>query len=429
MERNLRQKIGIIMALFVICAMLIGSSGKEIGTCFEKNMDVLGDYVDEQQDQRIVVKRIIDCYMPVIGYVDSNYIETEYLQDPSYDYESQVEYIELENDSSVSRDLSLQQVKGENAGGVSGEDHGKLDEGTITGNIGNEVVENVEQPAVQTTVQSVGTSAGQSINESLPRKFSRSELLDFSALVRNFYTVTSITELKPDKFDLEKGLNTDFTIQQDNSKPQILIFHTHSQEEFADSVPGDPNTGIVAVGAYLARILSTQYGYNVIHDTSVYDYVDGVLDRSKAYTYAEQGIQMILEQYPSVEVVLDIHRDGVADNIHLVTDVNGKPTARFMFFNGISYTKVKGDIDYLSNPYVQDNLAMSLQMYLLGNEYYPGLLRKNYINGYRYCLHFRPKSMLIEVGAQNNTLQEELNAMEPLAEMLHRLLSGEKAYE
>ena len=249
-------------------------------------------------------------------------------------------------------------------------------------------------------------------------------MLDFNTLLNNFYTVTSITELKEDKFDLGAALEQDMTIQGDNSSPQILIFHTHSQEGFVDSVEGDNSTGIVGVGARLAEILSSKYGYNVIHDTSVYDYVDGVLDRSKAYTYAEQGIQQILEQYPTVEVVLDIHRDGVAENIHLVTDVNGKPTAKMMFFNGISYTKVNGEIDYLYNPYIQDNLAMSLQMYLLGKSYYPDVMRKIYIHGYRYCLHFRPKSMLIEVGAQNNTLEEELNAMEPLAEMLDRLFRG-----
>ena len=196
-----------------------------------------------------------------------------------------------------------------------------------------------------------------------------------------------------------------------------------------DSVEGDNNTTIVGVGARLAEILSSQYGYNVIHDTSVYDYVGGVLDRSKAYTYAEQGIQSILEKYPTVEVVLDIHRDGVREDVRLVTDINGKPTAKMMFFNGISYTKVNGEIEYLQNPYIQDNLAMSLQMFLLGKTYYPDMLRKIYINGYRYCLHFRAKSMLIEVGAQNNTLEEELNAMEPLADMLNRLFQGEKAYE
>lgn len=331
---------------------------------------------------------MIHCYLPVVGYVESHYIETDFLSDPTYQAQAQIEYITLNEE----------------------ENHGEEEE--TEGGPADDAGENAAQVSTVTA----------------PVKFSYNELIDFNSLLSRFYTVTSITELKSDKFNVSEGLNENLTMLGDNSQPQILIFHTHSQEEFADSIPGDPNTSIVGVGSRLAEILSSQYGYNVIHDTTVYDYVNGVLDRSKAYTYAEKGIQSILEQYPTIEVILDVHRDGVNEDIHLVTDVNGKPTAKIMFFNGISYTKINGDIDYLQNPYIQDNLAMSLQMKLLGETYYPGVLRKIYINGYRYCLHFRAKSMLIEVGAQNNTLEEELNAMEPLADMLNRLLSGEKAY-
>ena len=72
------------------------------------------------------------------------------------------------------------------------------------------------------------------------------------------------------------------SITKDVTKLQILIFHTHSQETFADSVAGDPTTTIVGVGDYLPELLTQKYGYQVIHDTSVYDYVGGKLDRSKA---------------------------------------------------------------------------------------------------------------------------------------------------
>lgn len=121
-----------------------------------------------------------------------------------------------------------------------------------------------------------------------------------------------------------------------------MIFHTHSQETFADSVAGDPTTTIVGVGDYLTELLTQKYGYQVIHDTSVYDYVDGKLDRSKAYTYAEEGIAKILQENPSIEVVIDLHRDGVAETTHLLTEVDGKKMAKIMFFNGLSYSRVKG---------------------------------------------------------------------------------------
>lgn len=258
--------------------------------------------------------------------------------------------------------------------------------------------------------------------------YPKSNLQDYNFIYKNFYTVTSITSLTDDMLRPTEFLEKDMTVAHDNSSPQILIFHTHSQEAFSDSVEGDPDTSIVGVGTYLTEILEQKYGLNVIHDTSVYDLVDGKLDRSKAYTYSEEGVQKILDQYPSIDVVIDLHRDGVADTTHLVTDVNGKQTAKIMFFNGLSYSNMNGPISYLSNPYRDDNLAMSLQMQLLGNAYYPGFLRRIYCNAYRYCLHMRGKSMLIEAGAQTNTYEEVKNAMEPLADILNKLLTGEKAY-
>lgn len=255
--------------------------------------------------------------------------------------------------------------------------------------------------------------------------YDRQDLNDYN-FCQQFYTVTSITSLTKEIFRPSEFLDKDMKITHDSSSPQILIFHTHSQEKFADSTDDD-STSILGVGDYLTELL-TGKGYNVIHDRSVYDYVDGKLDRSKAYTYAEQGIESILESNPSIEVVIDLHRDGVADTTHLVTEVDGRQMAKIMFFNGISYSNVKGNINYLYNPYRDDNLAMSLQMHLIGEAYYPGFLRRNYINAYRYCLHERAKSMLIEVGAQTNTFEEVKNAMEPLADMLDKLLTGVRAY-
>jgi stage II sporulation protein P len=107
----------------------------------------------------------------------------------------------------------------------------------------------------------------------------------------------------------------------------------------------------------------------------------------------------------------------------MVNDVNGKPTAPIMFFNGISQTP-EGPIEYLSNPYKEKNLAFSFQLQLDADAYFPNLTRKIYLKGLRYNLHLRPRSALVEVGAQTNTYQEALNAMEPLAEVLDMVLQG-----
>ena len=257
--------------------------------------------------------------------------------------------------------------------------------------------------------------------------YTKVQLSNFD-FIKRFYTVTSITSLTADIFNPQVLLDKNLSMVQDNSKPQILIFHTHSQETFIDSKDSSENMSIVGVGSYLEKLLEEKYGYNVIHDKSVYDYIDGKLDRSKAYTYAEEGIRKILNENPSIEVVIDLHRDGVNENTKLITDIDGKKVAKVMLFNGISYSKMNGNITYLNNPNREENLAMSLQMKLLGEAYYPEYFRNNYINAYRYCLHLRGKSILVEAGAQTNTFEEVKNAMEPLADILNKVFKGEKAY-
>ncbi len=255
-------------------------------------------------------------------------------------------------------------------------------------------------------------------------EYSLEELSDFEFLRNQFYVVESNTDISGELLDAEKLLAMDMRIQGDASQPQILIYHTHSQEGFVDSVPGDNSTTIVGVGEYLAELLRKTYGYNVIHNTSVYDFRNGELDRNQAYALAEVEVEQILKENPSIEVVIDLHRDGVDEGKHLVTEVNGKPTAQFMFFNGLSYSKRNGEIAYLHNPYIGENLALSLQLKLACEKYYPGVTRKIYLKSLRYNLHLSPKALLVEAGAQTNTLEEMMNAMEPLADVLHHVLKG-----
>ena len=123
--------------------------------------------------------------------------------------------------------------------------------------------------------------------------YTKAQLSNFD-FIKRFYTVTSITSLTADIFNPQVLLDKNLSMVQDNSKPQILIFHTHSQETFIDSKDSSENMSIVGVGNYIEKLLEEKYGYNVIHDKSVYDYIDGKLDRSKAYTYAEEGIEKSL---------------------------------------------------------------------------------------------------------------------------------------
>ncbi len=244
---------------------------------------------------------------------------------------------------------------------------------------------------------------------------------DLDSLVKGFYIVDPTTSVTTERLNLDSLLHTDVTIHGDSSNPQILIYHTHSQEGYIDSVPGDESTGVVGAGAYLASLLSEQYGYNVIHHTGQYD----VAVRDQAYSVAAPVIEQLLAQYPTIEVVIDLHRDSVREEVRLVTDIDGRSCAKFMFFNGLSYSNTLGEIGYLENPHIQENLAFSFQAQVLANEYYPGITRGIYLRAYRYNMHFVGKNMLIELGAQTNTQEEIWNTVPIIAQVLDKVLKGE----
>lgn len=247
------------------------------------------------------------------------------------------------------------------------------------------------------------------------------ELDDYKTLVKKHYVIDGTTGSSKSQLNAGRLLKQDMTLDAAADGPQILIYHTHSLEGYKDSKAGDLNESVVGLGDYLTKILTGRYGLKVLHDRGTYD-----SQRDRAYGVAGPALEKILKEHPTIEVVIDLHRDGVAEDTYLLTEVNDTVMAPLMFFNGLSYTNKNGKLDSLKNPNLQTNLAFSLQMELLASEYYPGLSRGIYLKGLRYNMHYCPKSLLVEVGAQTNTLQEAMNTMPPLADILNRVLSGEK---
>lgn len=238
--------------------------------------------------------------------------------------------------------------------------------------------------------------------------------LDF--LIRNCYQVNKTTTVDDSILNAAAMLEKDMTMQDpDSGGPKILIHHTHATEYFADSDETDESTLIVGVGDYLGEILEHQYGIEVIHDRTVYPY-------NEAYSKALKHVDQILEENPSVEVFIDLHRDSGGQKKYTV-EVDGKETAHLMFFNGLS-RNVNGPIEYLTNENLSENLAFSFQMKMAGDSLYPGLCKRNYLKSYRYNLHVLPRAVIVEVGDNNNTLEEAKNAMEPLARILNYVLTG-----
>lgn len=335
-------------------------------------------------------------------------VAEEYYEDSEEDYETRTE-------SSLTYESVLAQNVSDDAEQEAddGEADGAADEGgKEAAGVSDEEDENGK-----------GTAGGEDETETAAASASISpeKLADYDYLIQNFYTVDSSTTISSAQLNASELLQIDCSVAEGGGEePQILIYHTHASEGYSDSTEGDYSTTVVGVGEELAGILRDTYGYTVLHDTGVYD-----SDRNRAYSVAKPYIEQILAEHPSIEVVIDLHRDGVSSDTRLVTEQDGVSVAQVMFFNGLSRTTSLGDISYLENPYITENLAFSLQMKLAAEELYPGFSRKIYLKGYRYNMHLMPKSLLVEVGAQTNTLEEAMNAMGPLAAVLDRVLSGE----
>lgn len=273
----------------------------------------------------------------------------------------------------------------------------------------------------------VGTK--ETVSAALPHPvidLSPETLADYDYLLGQFYIVDDNTETNAAQLNAADFLGEDLSMSKDTQTPQILIYHSHSQETFADSREGVEADTIVGVGDYLTQLLTEDYGYQVVHLKEQFDMAGGELDRSAAYDYAREYLEPFLEENPEIQVVIDLHRDGVGQDRHLVTEINGKSTAQILFYNGLSYTVSKGSLDYLPNPYIEDNLAFSFQLEYQAAQYYPDFYRGIYLAGYRYNLHLRPRSLLLEAGAQTNTVQEVKNAMEPFADILDKVLNPRK---
>ena len=249
------------------------------------------------------------------------------------------------------------------------------------------------------------------------------ESKDVDFLWKNFYIVDSTTSVTKKQFDVNKLLSQNMKLKKKEGKKQILIYHTHgASETFQNSRKNMVEDTVVGVGTELAKELEKR-GYSVYHDTKQYDRINGKIDRSLAYNESLAGIQKIRSKNPDIKVMIDLHRDSVGKGKHTYTTIQGKKCAIVMFFNGMSRNRSR-DISYLYNPNLLGNLAFSLQLKCKAMEYYDGFTKPIYLKGYRYNLHLEPRSLLIELGNENNTIEEAKNASAPLADVLDKVLSG-----
>lgn len=206
---------------------------------------------------------------------------------------------------------------------------------------------------------------------------------------------------------LSKPLDPDVMLTPGSTKPQILIYQTHTNEAYSDggklpNVSDDPNMNVVKVGEKLAQDLR-RYGIEVIHDRTVHcPPLDG------AYARSLDTIKKILTDNPSIKLVIDVHRDILKQT----AEINGVPTAKVMFC-------ACGDPK--DNAHWQDNLQLMIKMQKNLTVQYPGLMRNIYMKNFAMNQHISKGAFLIEFGGDKNSLAEALASTRYIAEAIIRV--------
>lgn len=210
---------------------------------------------------------------------------------------------------------------------------------------------------------------------------------------------------------------------EDNGKPQVLIMHTHTTECYSgDEMPGeterttDTEKSVAAVGDVIASTLE-EYGISTYHDTTFHDYPS----YQGAYTRSLATVTELMKKYPSVKIVLDVHRDAFVytDGTRLrVVDENADaPTAQVMLVSGT-------DSMGLDNPNWRENLKFAAKIQNAARIMYPGLMRSIDLRTERFNLHMTTGSLILEVGSNGNTLEEAKNAGRDIARVIAAVLAN-----
>lgn len=201
-------------------------------------------------------------------------------------------------------------------------------------------------------------------------------------------------------------------------RPQILIIHTHSSEAYAmddfdvyeqsdNSRTQDSKYNVIRVGDALTEALRKQ-GLQVIHDREIHDYPS----YTGSYTRTGEAIEQYLEKYPSIAIVIDLHRDaiGSGDVVYkTLAEDEDTPCAQTMFVVG---TNASG----LEHSDWEQNLKLALYLQASVHMAHPTLQRPVKLVQERYNQQLTTGSLILEVGSNGNTLQEALNAIELFAE-------------
>ncbi len=250
------------------------------------------------------------------------------------------------------------------------------------------------------------------------------ELLRFSQADTQLIDISYHSDYDP---DLEALLCGALRWELAGDEPTVLIYHSHATECFTRS-QGEAYTessayrtldtayNMVSIGAHLAQLLEQQ-GIRVIHDQTLHDEPS----YSGAYTSSRKAVQAYLEEYPSIQLVIDLHRDALSLDSPYQLDtqaqVDGRASGQLMMVVGT-------DDGGLFHPQWQQNMALALKLHVTLEKLYPGITRPISFRTQRFNQDLSTGAMLIEVGAAGDSHAEALTAAEALAKAIAALAWG-----
>ena len=214
-----------------------------------------------------------------------------------------------------------------------------------------------------------------------------------------------------------------------NSEPQVLIYHTLTTEAYMDNEEQyytdsdearttDCSRNVAAVGEVMAKILESA-GYSVIHDKTLHDYPG----YSGSYSRSEETVKEILKKYPSIKIVIDVHRDSISsgdtDKVAPVVEIDGKKAAQVMLVMGSETGSIK------DHPNWKQNLILATKLQYCMEDSYPQLARSVLLRSAKYNQDLSNGSILIEMGSDANTFDEAIYSGELVGEALVKLLDSQ----
>lgn len=226
--------------------------------------------------------------------------------------------------------------------------------------------------------------------------------------------------------DLEQLLLEPLDWNLRSEEPTVLILHTHTTESYTRS-DGEAYTessayrtldegyNMLSIGDRVAELLEAG-GVKVIHDRTLHDYPS----YNGSYMDAREAMERCLEQYPTVQLVLDLHRDAAEDGdgqMDTSAQVGGRESAQLMLVVGT-------DEGGLEHPEWQENLSLALKLMAVLEQENEGICRPLGLRTERFNQDLSPGALLIEVGAAGNTHPEALTAAQALAEAILLLADG-----